>query len=141
MSVFALFAQKEHNLSQFYGVELGFKKGSYGSDTIQITPLEEIDTIGMRYSIEKIEKYSEYRETERFVLDSTGAVTNYIFFINCPVGEWLPTLLEFEIREDKLFMLVEYNYFHAGEEPILKEYFWNIDFFSDHEIRLSRNKK
>ncbi|MFK8045536.1 MAG: hypothetical protein AB8B72_08575 [Crocinitomicaceae bacterium] len=139
-SVVAL-GQEEFALHQFYGKELGFTKGSFRSDSIRIEVLEKVDTAGIMYSQEKKDKYFEYYRTTSFSLDSNGIVKNYREYIYCPVGEWLPTLLEFVIKDDKIFTLVKYNFWGQGKESRIKKWFWDFEIISSTEILLVRNEQ
>ena len=136
---FVTFGQNEYSLFQFYGKELGIIQGKLGGDSILIRTLEKIDIAEVNYHDDNERKrFHKYNQTEKFELDSTGTVKNYSYFVGCPVGEWLPTLLKFEISDKKILMLVEYNFWDKKLKPRLKEYLYDIENISANEILLTK---
>ncbi|MBL0912544.1 MAG: hypothetical protein IBJ09_09230 [Bacteroidia bacterium] len=125
---------------------LGFTQRGPGADTLILERIGLPDTVGLNdpdsvrvYAV-KMERLQTFLWTERFSLDDKGQLHDYVYWINCPVGETMRKMLRFKRTGPEVFMTFSYIPWNEGQRSWKINYRYTIARLSENRAELHKVK-
>lgn len=135
-------AQNQSFISRFSGQLIGIEGSFESSDTLVLRRINFPDTVGLGNEDsedvfdERSKELKEFLFTERFILDSTGNVTEYEKWAYCILGEVSRKIINVTEVENNIIFLVTYEQAGKTLRTWSKRYHYVINRLEDDKVIL-----